>query len=63
MEIIIENQRNEQVKFGSLDSSVEYLQRKLHENFTVIVNSDSNSQTQQVIDRIRRECRNVLSIR
>lgn len=61
MEITIENQRSERVKLGSVESSVEYMQRRLHENFTVHVNA--GSQTQQVIDRIRKECRNILSIR
>lgn len=60
MKIIVENRNtNEKVSFGNLDTAVEYLRHRLHETFTVYV--DSNSKTQQIINKVRQECSNVLT--
>ncbi len=61
MEIIVESSRSEKTRYGNLETAVEYMKRRVAENFNVWV--DAGSQTQQVIDKIRRELSNVLSVR
>jgi hypothetical protein len=58
MEIIVVSSSFEKTKYGNLETAVEYMRRRVHENFTVYV--DAGSQTQQVINKIRGELKNVL---
>lgn len=60
MEIIVESSNYEKKRFGNLETAVEYMRHRVAENFTVYVNS---SEKQKIIDRIRKECSNILSIK
>jgi hypothetical protein len=59
MEIIVINGSSEKTKFGNVEATVEYCRRRAYENFTAQV-IGAGSQTQQVIDEIRRQLSNVL---
>ncbi|MCB9267737.1 MAG: hypothetical protein H6558_22155 [Lewinellaceae bacterium] len=54
MTLEVVNDRTENVKvFGNSESTVEYCQARLHENFTIYINAES--QAAAVIERIRSE--------
>jgi hypothetical protein len=58
MEIVVVGSSSEKLKYGNLETAVDYMRRRVHENFTMYV--DAGSQTQQVINKIRSELSNVL---
>jgi len=60
VEIIVESSKTEKTKLGTLETAVEYIKRRVNENFTVFVNS--NSQKDKIIEQIRKQCINVLRI-
>ena len=60
MEIIVESSSLEKTKFGNVETAVEYIKRRVSENFIVYVKA--GSQTQQIIDKIKKSCYNVLSV-
>ncbi len=61
MEVIVESSSSEKTRYGNLETAVEYMRKRVAENFNVWV--DAGSQTQQVIEKIRRELTNVLSVK
>jgi len=60
MEIIVESSSFEKTKFGNVETAVEYIKRRVSENFVVYVKA--GSQTQQIINEIKKSCYNVLLV-
>lgn len=52
--MIIEGSSSEKRNFGNVDSAVEYINHRPHENFTITNASDD------IIDEIRRRVRNTI---
>lgn len=55
MSFSVEGDRSERRNFGNIDSAVEYITHRPHENFTVY------DATQAIIDEIRRRVDNVIN--
>jgi hypothetical protein len=54
MSFSVEGDRSERQNFGNVDSAVEYIKHRPHENFTVY------NATQTIIDEIRRKVNNTI---
>jgi len=55
MSLEVKGDSSERRSFGSVDSAVEYINHRPHENFTVF------NVTQSIIDEIRRKVRNTIN--
>ena len=56
MRLTVEGDNSESRSFGNVDSAVEYINHRPHENFTIY------DATQSIIDEIRRKVNNTINI-